>query len=217
MARSHGSTADLLALTTTLQSIEERFGSQPARIRFIVGGIRELSRVAADLSLQQLRHLPPPASGGRKPEFSRALVEQLTDHLPVERDPLARARARGLLAQRDMLNVDGPPMAVTEVAQHINITRQAVDKRRQAGKLLAVSFGTRNFSYPRWQFTNTGILPGLQEVLHALEPHPPWAQLRFFVSGNHRLGRDRPIDWLRKGRVEQVLQAAEAFGEHGAA
>ena len=123
MARSTSSVAELLALTTTLQSIEERFGSQPARIRFIVGGIRELSRVAADLSPQQLRHLPPAASGGRKPDFSRALVEQLTDHLPVDPDPLARARARGLLSQRDMLNVDGPPMVVLEVAQHLDISR----------------------------------------------------------------------------------------------
>jgi len=198
-------------LEDALRSIERRFDGQPRRLRFIMGGIRELSRVAAHLSEEQLRQLP----GGD--EFSHVLVKRLADHLPAAPDPLARARTRGLLAQRKMLDVEGPPMAVGQVAQHLRISRQAVDKRRQAGKLLAVSRGSRSFLYPGWQFTETGVLSGLEETLQALTGHPPWACLRFFVSGNHRLGGKRPLDLLRQGRVQKVLKAAKAFGDHGAA
>jgi hypothetical protein len=116
-----------------------------------------------------------------------------------------------------MLDLEGPPMTVADVAAHLRISRQAVDKRRQAGKLLAVSLGPRSFLYPRWQLTETGVLSGLEETLRALAAHPPWARLRFFVSGNHRLGGKRPLDALRQGRVQKVLKAVETFGEHGAA
>ncbi len=208
MAPSQAQAEDL---EDALRSIERRFDGQPRRLRFIMGGIRELSRVAAHLSEEQLRQLPG------DDEFPRALVERLADHLPIAPDPLARARTRGLLAQREMLGVEGPPVAVGQVAQHLRISRQAVDKRRQAGKLLAVSPGSRSFLYPGWQFTETGVLTGLQGTLQALAAHPPWACLRFFVTGNHRLGGKRPLDLLREGRVEKVLKAAKAFGEHGAA
>jgi hypothetical protein len=212
MAPTHATAAELAVLEDTIRNIGERFDGQPRRLRFIMGGIGELSRVAAHLTEQQLRQL-----ADNKNEFSHALVEQLADHLPATPDPLARARTRGVLAQREMLDVDGPPMSVAEVAEHLRISRQAVDKRRQAGKLLAVSVGSRSWLYPRWQFAETGILSGLEAVLRVLAPHPPWACLRFFVSGNHRLGGKRPLDLLREGRVEKVLKAAKGFGEHGAA
>lgn len=210
---AHGmasSTAHAENLEETLRSIEHRFDGQPRRLRFIMGGIRELSRVAAHLSEEQLRHLP----GGD--DFPYVLVKRLADHLPDASDPLARAKTRGLVSQREMLGVEGPPMGVREVAGHLGISRQAVDKRRQRSKLLAVSFGTRSLQYPCWQFMETGVLSGLEETLLALAPSPPWACLRFFVSGNHRLGGKRPLDLLRAGRVEKVLDAAKAFGEHGA-
>ncbi|HQP34399.1 MAG TPA: hypothetical protein PLI95_04455 [Polyangiaceae bacterium] len=214
MAPTRATPAELADLQDTIRTIEGRFGGQPQRLKFIMGGIRELSRVAAGLREDQLRLLP----GDDTDEFPRALVERLADHLPVAAaDPLARARTRGLVAQREMLDVEGPPVTVGEVAAHLRISRQAVDKRRQAGKLLAVSLGTRSYLYPRWQLTEEGVLRGLEDVLRILAQHPPWAQLRFFVSGNHRLGGKRPLDMLRQGRVDKVLRAAKAFGEHGAA
>ncbi len=208
MAPSQAQTENL---EDALRSIERRFDGQPRRLRFIMGGIRELSRVAAHLSEEQLRQLPS------DDDFPHVLVERLADHLPASPDPLARARTRGLVAQREMLGVEGLPMGVGEVAEHLHISRQAVDKRRQAGKLLAVSMGSRSLLYPRWQFTETGVMSGLEETLQTLAAHPPWACLRFFVSGSHRLGGKRPLDMLRQGRVEKVLKAAKAFGEHGAA
>lgn len=215
MAPSRTSAEDLVALERTFRNIQERFAGQPRRLGFILDGIRDVSRVAGNLSNDELRRLS--ALVGRRAEFSVFLVQNLADHLPESADPLAGARARGVVAQREMLAVEGPPLRVSEVADRLDISRQAVDKRRQAGKLLAVSLGSRSHLYPRWQFSETGFLPGLEEVLQALDEHPPWARLRFFVSGNHRLGGERPLDTLRRGHLQRVIKAAEAFGEHGAA
>jgi hypothetical protein len=38
-----------------------------------------------------------------------------------------------------------------------------------------------------------------------------------FVTENDRLGGKRPLDLLRQGKSERVLDAARVFGEHGAA
>jgi hypothetical protein len=202
---------------TTTRGIEERFGSEPKKMDFIAGGMSELARVAAELTRRDLNKLTMPAPERQRAAFARLLVEQLAEHLPVDQDPLARARARGLLAQRDLLSVEGPALRAAEVAATLKVTRQAIDKRRRAGQLLAVTTGGRGYHYPAWQFTPTGLLPGLQPVLAALKLHPPWAQLRFFVSGNHRLSGKRPLDCLRGRQVHRVLEAAAVFGEQGAA
>jgi hypothetical protein len=54
-------------------------------------------------------------------------------------------------------------------------------------------------------------------VLPALAEHPSLAQIRFFLAGNLRLAKRRPLDVLREGDVAPVVRAAQAFGEHGAA
>jgi hypothetical protein len=42
-------------------------------------------------------------------------------------------------------------------------------------------------------------------------------QLTFFLNANDRLNGSRPLDMLRSGKVEPVLEAAASYGEHGAA
>jgi hypothetical protein len=98
------------------------------------------------------------------------------------------------------------------VADLLGISRQAVDLRRASGKLLAIDLGLRKNLYPRWQFTEEGILAGLEETLAVLREGAttPWSCLRFFLSGNLRLGwraparppaprRDRPRAPRREG------------------
>jgi hypothetical protein len=150
------------------------------------------------------------------PRVLRVLVERLADRFLPASDPLARARLRGELAMRELLTGDGGALPASEVANVLGISRQAVDKRRKAGQLLAVTLPRRGLQYPAWQFGERGGTPaGLVEVLGALRMHDPWSQARFFVSGNDRLGGDRPLDRLRAGQaLEPVLQAARAYGEH---
>jgi hypothetical protein len=54
-------------------------------------------------------------------------------------------------------------------------------------------------------------------VLTAFQVDDPWMRVHFMLTGDRRLGNRRPIDLLREGQIEQVVQAAAAYGAHGAA
>jgi hypothetical protein len=148
----------------------------------------------------------------------RMLVERLADHVLPTSDPLAKARLRGAIAMRELLNADGGALTASETAELLGISRQAVDKRRKAMQLLAVELPRRGLLYPAWQLTAQGVLPGVVDVLAELGDHDAWSRARFFVTGNDRLGGARPLDFLLRGKkLEPVLRAARSFGEHGAA
>lgn len=133
-------------------------------------------------------------------------------------DPLLPALLRGLEARQQILEAEGGTLTVSEVAAMLGITRQAVDKRRKAGKLIALSLGQRGYAYPRWQFTGDGhVLPGLEEVLDELDLPDGWGQIGFVLSPNTRLSRKRPLDLLRAGMIDDAIWAAGAYGETGAA
>jgi hypothetical protein len=131
-------------------------------------------------------------------------------------DPLAEARLRGLRARRELLEKEGGTLTAQEVANLLNISRQAVHKRHRAGRLLAVDCGRHGHAYPAWQFTAGGVLPGLEQVLGALSGHDSWMQLAFFVSENTALDGDTPLAALRRNALDAVLRAARLYGQHGA-
>jgi len=130
-------------------------------------------------------------------------------------DPFAAAHQRAVELKRHLLEAEGGALTVAEVAKRLGISKQAIDKRRRARKLLALET-SRGFLYPAWQFSDDGVLPGLEQVLAALEA-APWTQASWFLSGDSRLGDARPLEALRRGHLQQVLRAAAAYGEQGAA
>jgi hypothetical protein len=132
-------------------------------------------------------------------------------------EPLAPAFIRGIEAKRRLIEENGGALTAEEVANSLGITRQAVDKRRRAGKLLAITTGRHGYRYPVWQFNQSGTLPGLENVLGFLSDHDEWMKLAFFVGQNPRLDGQSPVEALRAGNTQRVLTAAEAYGEHGAA
>jgi hypothetical protein len=147
----------------------------------------------------------------------RALEGPEAVRLLQGRDPLAAARLRGLEARARLLRVEGEPLSVDEVAKALHVTRQAVDKRRRAGKLIGLDTGRRGYLYPRWQIGPDGMLPGLEETLTHLGVRDPWMQAAFFVSGSTYLDGETPVAALRSGRLRDVVRAAAAYGEQGAA
>jgi hypothetical protein len=132
-------------------------------------------------------------------------------------DPLAAARLRGIDRKKRLLALGGGVMRSAEVAEFLGLTRQAVDKRRAQNRLVGLTQGRRGYAYPRFQFSDDGTLPGLTEVLAALNVTDGWSQLLFFVNPNDFLNGRSPESELRKGRVEQVKRVAGSFGEQGAA
>ena len=131
-------------------------------------------------------------------------------------DPIVASKLRGFELRQEMLKKAEGVLSSEKVAELLNLSRQAVDKRRAANQLLALTQGRRGYSYPSFQFGDGKTLDGLEEVLRNLSALDPWMQLRFFTSPHERLGNKTPIEALRSGRVNDVVRAASGYGEQGA-
>ncbi len=131
-------------------------------------------------------------------------------------DPIVAAKLRGFELRQQMLKKADGVLSSGKVAALLKLSRQAVDKRRAANQLLALTQGRRGYSYPSFQFEDGKTLNGLEEVLRNLTALDPWMQLRFFTSPHERLGNKTPIEALRNGRVDHVVSAASGYGEQGA-
>ena len=133
-------------------------------------------------------------------------------------DPLVSARLRGLQAKRQLLSGEGEPLSSSDVGNILGISRQAVDKRRSQGQLIAVTLGKRRgYAYPLFQFVDGQVISGLVEVLTALISKDGWSQILFFLTGDIQLQGDRPIDQLKQGNIDAVVSAATNYGRQTAA
>jgi hypothetical protein len=137
--------------------------------------------------------------------------ELLAELAPI--DPLASARLRGMKVKQELLYSDGQPLRSEEVAQLLGISRQAVDKRRSKGKILAVSLGKRGYFYPLWQFRDGAVLTGLDRVLAALAKFDGWTQLMFMKTGDLRLNDRTPLACLVAGEIDAVVNSAACYGK----
>jgi hypothetical protein len=189
--------------------------AEPARRVAATRALRAVSKAIANSPIQALTEA---ASASSDLEVVIRALQQ-PDALETLRsnDPLGPARLRGLRERERLLEVEGGTLSSEEVANHLNITRQAVNKRRQQGALIGLDAGRHGYLYPAWQFVREGTISGLEAVLEALRSHDPWMQHIFMVSRSTRLDDGAPLAGLREGRLDDVLKAARAFGEHGAA
>jgi hypothetical protein len=131
-------------------------------------------------------------------------------------EPLASPYLKGIQAQQDLLRDAGGLMTSAEVAALLRLTRQAVDKRRQSNKLIAIPQGLHGFGYPACQFNEKGPLPGLEELLIGLGTADPWTQLVFLLSPNSSLDDLTPLQLLRDGKRSELMQSGAIFGDQGA-
>jgi hypothetical protein len=132
-------------------------------------------------------------------------------------DPFAGARLRGVSAAEALLAAEGGVLPVERVAALLRITRQAVDKRRRAGRLIGLDTGRRGYAYPTWQFAPAGgLLPGLEAVLAELADEDAWMRAAFMLGPDSRLDGESPLSALRRGETEAVRAAARSYGQQGA-
>ncbi len=134
------------------------------------------------------------------------------------RDKLALALARGLETRQQLAETEGGSLSSEETARLLGISKTAVLKRLEAGRLLAWrEERLKAARFPRWQFDQNGrVLTGLSEVLRHLDADPgvdEWGKVLFFLQTKSSLGDKRPLDMLRQGMVEEVCLAAQAYAE----
>jgi hypothetical protein len=97
------------------------------------------------------------------------------------------------------------------------VSRQAIDKRVQEGSLLTVPGPSNRRSYPTLQFNQDGtVVDGLRAVCEALPTTNPWMIVNFLAQPDDRLNGRKPIDVLKEGNVDLVVEAARRIGHQGA-
>ncbi|MEO9337072.1 hypothetical protein ABFT80_06510 [Mesorhizobium sp. SB112] len=135
---------------------------------------------------------------------------------PDQPDPLTEALLRGAEMKRDMLKAEGGALSAQQLAEHLGITPQGLGRKRERNHVFWLDVGD-GYVYPAFQIGKNGLLRGIREVLDAFQIDEPWMRVNFMLTGDLRLGGRRPIDLLREGKIDEVIEAATAYGEHGAA
>lgn len=134
--------------------------------------------------------------------------------------PDARAEAvlRGVRTVEMDLAAAGGAYDLEQVRSLLRgISRQAVDKRVQDGSLLAVPGPSGRRFYPTVQFNGDGsIVGGLKRVQQALPSQNGWSVLHFLIRPHASLDGRHPIDLLKAGEVDLVVEAARRLDQQGA-
>ena len=96
-------------------------------------------------------------------------------------------------------------LSTAEVAERIEISRQAVGKRRNNGQILALKAGPNALRYPHWQILSTGeVVAGIEDVLRRFDGDA-WAAYRLLKEMVPD-GSDRHFyELLRDGDTATVL------------
>jgi hypothetical protein len=139
----------------------------------------------------------------------------------LDLDPLVDALARGATERDRLATQAGGLLSAVEAGRALGISRQAVDKRRRGGQLLAVKVAG-DWRYPAIQIDVDGqvsrLLPAVLED-GANVGMTGWAMLDFLLAPDEALGGLTPLEHLRRdvadsGEVRRLLQAAkaDAFG-----
>src|SRR6266852_1576357 len=143
---------------------------------FLKRSVKMLERVSSSASSEALKSaLSAPTDVGGVASLLSHLAPLGVDLSAV--DPFVEAMARGAAVKQELLTSAGGGLTSSQVASALGMTRQAVDKRRCRRALLAVPNGSGEYIYPACQFTEQGVIPGLEDVLRAFQVRSPWTQL----------------------------------------
>lgn len=209
--------------TGFLREASARFGISPGRLETMVRAARLLSRDEMAVVRELLHLADTGATTERRSAVSRGMMRALEalpgeaalDPLAIVDEPLDMADAAESLALGEM-EAQGTREAilqdcisVADAAHLIGRSRQALERLRRAGRLLALRVGAQ-WRYPRWQFDPDapgGVLPGLAEVLQQLALSPVGAAF-WLLQPSEPFGGRPPIELLRRRRAEPVLELA---------
>lgn len=175
--------------------------------RRALGAVERMAREASPEALAEA--LAAPSDTGA---VARALTEQAATDALRRLEPLAGAIARGAAVRTQLAEAAGGMLSADDAGKALGISRQAVDKRRAAGKLLAVRV-RGDWHYPSAQFRDGEVLPGVEEIIAGMPDASAWSVLDFLLTPDDALDGRSPLAALRAGDaapVRRLLTAREA-------
>lgn len=162
------------------------------------------------------RRLAPPhpdPAGYFTADQREALRDVGLDLSPLREDePDSRARA---VAEQTVLHESA--LTVSEAARVIGVDTSRIRHRLLARRLMGWK-DRGGWRLPAWQFTENGVLPGLEQVLAALPGDQPALVVAAFMTTPQEdlLARSRaisPCEWLQAGgEPQRVARLAAMLG-----
>ncbi|KWU26309.1 hypothetical protein [Burkholderia cenocepacia] len=123
----------------------------------------------------------------------------------------AQLHADALAARQRMVETRALLDTATMV-KDFGFVRQTLTKAVDTGRMFTVTVGSKPY-YPAFYAHNEVDRKVLAKVTRALGDLPGWAKLDFFESVNAALGDVSPLEALGKGRTDEVLELAQAYGD----
>jgi len=118
-----------------------------------------------------------------------------------------------------LLHAEGGCVSINEACKLFRkprpVTSQALSEQIRNGNVIGYQTGGGQYLVPVWQFRpEGGVLKGIPEVLAAMREKIPGAgnltPFTFFLQGDPLTAGRTPLEALRAGDIEQVLEAVEA-------
>lgn len=131
----------------------------------------------------------------------------------VEQD-FNQARLRGLARVAELRKMAEPCLETGAVGALLGVSRETIRKRLERKQLLALPKGSEDRVFPAFQFKGGEVLPGVAEVLEALDTDP-FVALSFFLSRNPFFGDKTAVEALTAGMLAEVVAEAGSYLEHG--
>lgn len=191
-------------MTVALEAVLAKAGLQIDPVRF-------LSRV--EDAARKLTPPHPDPAGYFTADQREALRDVGLDLSPLRADePDGRARA---VAEQAVLHESA--LTVSAAAKVIGVDTSRIRHRLLAKRLMGWK-DKGGWRLPAWQFTDKGVLPGLEQVLAALPSDQPALVVAAFMTTPQEdlLARSRaitPCEWLQAGGDPQrVARLAAMLG-----
>ncbi len=213
-----------------LDDFSARLGIEKGRLRAAVKAAQNLEEPEFRVmeKLAGLAEVTPISLEARE-ELSEGVCQELEAlwTSEVESDPLVEVDAAisdreaaastmwaRMRARKNRARVLQECVSAAEAGALANRSRQAVERQRRVGSLLALRVG-REWRYPVWQFDidgPAGLVPGLKAVLRNLRLSAFGASL-WLTTPKEQLGDERPIELLRQRQGNRVLRLAKDHGQ----
>lgn len=111
----------------------------------------------------------------------------------------------------------GPTLTQAAVAELLGMSPQGVSKRAVAGDLLRLTHRDGRPVYPTFQFDGRGVLGGLATVLSVVgEVDDMLTATAWLTAPKPALDGVSPVEALRAGRVDAVVDAARRYAARSA-
>lgn len=190
------------------------------RLELMGGARRCLNRIFSEAlekapNEQHFRVVIVPSSGSMANRLeSLGLSEEIADEntrsATRDFDPYEAGRVEVTRLRK----LEGGSWTGQELLCEFGLTPATLHRRRNEFRVLFWRNAKGDFHYPKWQFNPAGaLLKGIEEVLQTFRSHDEWRVMRYFLSPRKQLEEMRPLDLIRSGKFELVLEHARLHAE----